>query len=55
MTRVLLFLRSLIWTSVLSVVSAVVAILLALTNLTDPFDSLVFASISIALAILSKD
>ena len=55
MTRFLIFIRSVIWTSVLSVFSAVVAILLALTNLTDPFDSLTFAGISIALAILSKD
>ena len=55
MNRFITFLRSLIWTSVLSVVSAVVAILLALTNFTDPFDSLTFAGIAIALAILSKE
>jgi phosphotransferase system glucose/maltose/N-acetylglucosamine-specific IIC component len=55
MTRVLLFLRSLIWPSVLSVIAAVVAILLALTNLTDPFDSLVFAAVSISLALLARD
>lgn len=55
MNRFLTFLRSVIWTSVLSVLSAVVAILLALTNLTDPFDSLTFAGVAIALAVISKN
>lgn len=54
MSRFILFLRSLIWTSVLSVLAALVALLLALTNSTDQSDSLTFAGISIALAVLSN-
>jgi hypothetical protein len=53
-TRILTFLRSLIWTSVLSVVSAVVAILLALTNF-NPTLPITLAISAVALAILSKD
>ncbi len=54
MTRFITFLRSLIWTSVFSLVAALVALLLALTNF-NPTVPITLAISAVALAILSKD
>jgi hypothetical protein len=55
MTRFLTFLRSLIWTSVFSVVAIVVAVIATLLYPEAAIFSIVLAVSSVALAILSKD
>ena len=54
MNRLVTFLRSLIWTSVFSVVALALSNLLALTNFPEGLP-LTLAASAIALAILSKD
>jgi hypothetical protein len=53
MNRFLLFLRSLIWTAVFSVASAITALVLALTNSASNL-AITFAIVSVALALLSN-
>lgn len=55
MTRFLTFLRSLIWTSVLSAVAIVAAVINALAVPQGSNLSLVLAISAVALALLSKD